>query len=267
MLLSGAANAAVAATLKSGRDMMASRALIDGWSALLILPLALLVSLPRGAWGWLGASFVLHLLYLLAVVKAYEVADMSAVYPVMRGSAPVIAAAAAVLLIGDPISWPVALGIGLVSAGAMAVAFWRPPSRKGLAWALFTGFTVAAYTVVDAEGVRAAPSALSYIVWVFLAGAGIAALFGWRRRHILRAEATVYWRRALLGGALSILTYGTALWALRLGEVPRLAPLRESSILFGVLLAAFVLKEHVNRARALGAVAIAAGAFVLVAVR
>jgi drug/metabolite transporter (DMT)-like permease len=268
MLLSGATNAAVAVTLKSGRDMMASRALIDGWSALLVLPLAAFVPLPHGAWQWLAASFVLHLLYLLAVVKAYEVADMSAVYPIIRGSAPVIAAAAAVLVLGDPLSLPVAAGVGLVSLGAMVVAFWRAPSRRGLAWALFTGFTVAAYTVVDAEGARAAPSAPSYIAWVFLTmGTGVAALFGWRRREIMRAEAAFYWRRALVGGVLSLVTYGAALWALRIGDVPRLAALRESSILFGVLLAAFVLKERVGRARVLSAVVIAMGAAVLITVR
>ena len=97
MLASGAAHAVVNAILKSGGDKLSSRALIDGSSALLILPLAFIVPLPAGAWGWLLASFAVHLAFLICLVKAFEGADMSAVYPVMRGSAPVLAAAASVL--------------------------------------------------------------------------------------------------------------------------------------------------------------------------
>lgn len=265
MLLSGAAHAVVNTIFKSGKDMMSSRALIEGSSALLILPFLLIVPLPHGAWYWLAASLALHLIYLIALVNAFQLADMSAVYPIMRGIAPVIAAAGAVLLIDSPISLAVVIGILLVSLGTTAVVFWQSPSRKSLGWALLTGASIAAYTVVDAQGVRAAPSAPSYIAWGFLTSAGmIAAGFALRRGPIFLVEARNHWRPALIAGALSILSYGAALWAYRLGDVPRLAALRETSILFGVLLAAFVLKEKVTRARALGAATIAAGAFLLV---
>ena len=268
MLASGAAHAVVNAILKSGGDKMSSRALIDGSSALLILPLAFVVPLPSGAWSWLFASFAVHLVYLICLIKAFEGADMSAVYPVMRGSAPVLAAAASVLWLRDPITLAVALGVLLVSLGTLTVAWWNPPSGRALLWALATGATIAAYTVIDAKGARAAPSAISYIVWVFLLlGFGIGALFAlWRGPRFI-AEARRQWKPGLAAGALSIVTYGLALWAYRLGDVPRLAALRESSILFGVAIAWLALNERIGRARLAGAGVIAAGSAVLIALR
>ena len=268
MLASGALHAMVNAVLKSGGDKMSSRALIDGTSALMVLPLAFVAPLPHGAWGWLAASTLTHLAYLICLVKAFEMADMSAIYPVMRGSAPVIAASVAVLAFAEPISWAVVAGIALVSLGTMAVAWWHSPGPRALAWALATGMTIALYTVIDAQGVRAAPSAFSYFVWVFLAlGGGIALIFALWRGPTFLLTARAQWKPGLAAGVMSLLTYGIALLAYRLGDVPRLAALRETSILFGVAIAAFVLKERVGPARLLGAGMIGAGAAVLVALR
>ncbi len=266
MLASGALHAVVNAVLKSGGDKMSSRALIDGSSAILVLPLAFIAPLPTGAWGWLAGSMLTHLFYLLFLVRAFEQADMSAVYPVMRGSAPVIAASVAVLLFGEPISWAVVAGIALVSCGTVLVAWWNAPGRKALGWAIATGAMTALYTVLDAQGVRAAPSAFSYFVWVFLAlGGGIALTFALWRGPVFLRTAAAQWKPGLLAGALSLVTYGCALFAYRLGDVPRLAALRETSILFGVAIAAIVLKERVGPARLAGAGLIGAGAAVLVA--
>ena len=266
MLLSGAAHAVVNTILKSGGDKMAGRALIDGSSALIVLPFAFFVPLPHGAWPWLFASMAIHLVYLFALIKAFEGADMNAVYPVMRGVAPALAAAVAVLALGDPVSAGIVVGIALVSAGTMAIAFWRPPSRAALGWALLTGATIAAYTVVDAKGARAAPSAASYIVWGFLfLGGGIGTIFAVWRGKMFFVQAKQQWKPGVLAGALSIVSYGAALWSYRLGDVPRLAALRETSIVFGVILAALVLREKVTRMRALSAAIIAAGAVILVA--
>lgn len=265
MLASGAAHAMVNAILKSGGDKMSSRALIDGSSALFVLPLAFVVPFPVAAAGWLLASFAVHLLYLVAVIKAFEGADMSAVYPVMRGTAPVVAALVSVVWLGDPITITTALGIALVTLGTLLVAWWNAPDRRALAWALLTGATIAAYTVIDAKGVRAAPCALSYIVWVFLLlGFGVGALFALWRGPRFVTEARRQWRAGLIAGALSIATYGLALWAYRLGDVPRLAALRETSIVFGIAIAVVILKERVGKARLAGALTIAIGAAVLI---
>ena len=268
MLASGAIHAIVNAVVKSGGDKMSSRALVDGSSALMVLPLAFFVPFPTPAAGWLIASTAIHLVYLICLVKAFEVADMSAVYPVMRGSAPMLAATVAVLIFAEPISWTVAAGIGLVSLGTIAVAWWQSPGLKALFWALATGAMVAAYTVVDAQGVRAAPSALSYFVWVFLAlGGSIALAFALWRGSVFLSNARDQWKPGVIAGALSLASYGLALSAYRIGDVPRLAALRETSILFGVLIAWLFLKERVAGMRLAGAATIALGAVVLVALR
>lgn len=267
MVASGAAHAIVNAVLKSGGDKMSSRALIDGSSALMILPLAFFVPVPTGSWTWLIASISIHFVYLVCLIKAFEGADMSAVYPVMRGSAPVLAAAVSVLWLRDPITPAVVAGTLLVSFGTVLVAWWNSPSRRSLAWALATGTMIAAYTVVDARGIRSTSDALSYIVWLFLLhGLVISLSFAvWRGPRFL-AEVRAQWKPGLIAGMLSLVTYGLALWAYRLGDVPRLAALRETSILFGVLIAWLVLKEQVGKARLAGATLIAAGAALLLAV-
>src|SRR6201985_1377803 len=104
IVASGAGHAVVNAILKSGKDKMSSRALIDGFSAILVLPAIALLPPPTGAWGWLAGSWTTHLLYLICLVKAFEHGDMSAAYPISRGTAPVLAAISAVGLFGAPIS-------------------------------------------------------------------------------------------------------------------------------------------------------------------
>ena len=266
MMLSGAAHAAVNAILKSGRDKMSGRALIDGFSALMVLPAAFIVPIPHGAWGWLGLSWLTHLVYLVCLLKAFEQADMSVAYPIARGVAPALAATVSAFAFAEPVSPVVAAGVALVSAGVGIVAMGRRIELKALGWAVATGVSIALYTVIDAQGVRAAPSAWSYIVWVYLSlGGGIAALFAvWRGPHFIVA-ARSQWKPGLLAGALSLLTYGLALGAYRMGETPRLAALRETSIVFGVAIAVFVLKEQITRVRLAGIAAIASGAALLLA--
>lgn len=266
MIASGAAHAVVNAILKSGRDKMSSRALIDGFSALIVLPAAFFLPLPHGAWGWLAASWATHLVYLVCLVKAFEHADMTVAYPISRGVAPALAAAVAVLAFAEPLGAWTAAGVGLVSLGVIVVGLGRQVERRALGWAVATGVTIAAYTVIDAQGVRAAPSALSYIVWIYLTlGGGIGLLFAiWRGpRFVIAARSE--WKAGLAAGVLSIVTYGLALAAYRIGDTPRLAALRETSILFAVLIAVVFLHERMTGGRILGTAAIAAGAALLLA--
>jgi len=266
MIASGLAHAIVNAVLKSGRDKMSSRALIDGFSAILMAPVVFIVPPPTGAWGWLAASWATHLVYLVALIKAFEGADMMVAYPIFRGIAPSLAAMVAVGVFHEPISWPVGVGVALVSGGVIATAVGRHMSRRSLAWSVLTGCTIALYTVIDAQGVRAAPSAISYIAWVFLTlGAGIGALFALWRGPAFLASARTEWKAGFAAGSLSIITYGLALWALRLGATPRLAALREVSILFGVAIAIVFLKERATPGRLFGIATIGAGAVVLLA--
>jgi drug/metabolite transporter (DMT)-like permease len=268
ILISGIAHAVVNAILKAGNDKMSRRALIDGFSALLLAPAAFLVPLPANAWHWLIASALVHGIYLFALIKSFEQADMTVAYPIARGLAPMLAAAGAVTLFHEPISIAVVIGIVAIAAGVMCIGVSHKLRRSALLWALLTGTCIAAYTVIDAQGVRAAPSAMSYIVWTFiLLGGGLGTFFAlWRGKKFFVAAAG-QWKPGLAAGALSIVTYGFALFAFRLGATPRLAALRETSILFGTAIAVIFLKERLTSLRLAGVLAIAAGAMVLIALR
>jgi drug/metabolite transporter (DMT)-like permease len=231
ILISGFAHAVVNAILKAGQDKMSRRALIDGFSALILAPAVFMVPLPTNAWNWLIASAVIHWLYLISLIKSFEQADMTVAYPIARGIAPMLAAAGAVAIFDEPISVHVVLGIVAIAGGVMLIGVSHKMQRSALLWALLTGACIASYTVIDAQGVRAAPTALSYIVWTFV----------------------------LLGGGL-----GTFF---AICATPRLAALRETSILFGTAIAVIFLKERLTKLRFTGVLAIALGAVALIAVR
>lgn len=264
MIASGALHAVVNAVLKSGKDKLSSRALIDISSTVILLPAIGFVALPHGAWGWLALSLSIHAVYLVALVQGFSRGDMSATYPIMRGIAPMLAALGAVIVLDDALNgWTVA-GIALVCGGIGLTAFGHSLDRSALAWSILTGCCIAGYTVVDAAGVRAAPNPPSYIVWTFvLHGLLIGGAFALWRRRTFAAYARVNWKACAIAGALSVLTYGLALWSYALGEVPELAALRESSILFGIVIAGVFLGEKLGKQRIAAGIVIFAGVAVL----
>lgn len=268
MIASGAIHAVVNAVLKSGDDKLASRALIDLSGGLMVLPAILIFPAPQGAWGWLAGSLVVHAVYFLALVRAFEVADMSASYPVMRGTAPVFAALGGVFILGDAITVPIAMGMGLVTCGIMLSAIGRNLTRAALGYSLLTGLAVACYTVLDAGGVRNAPSPMSYIAWAFFVlGAVIGASFGaWRGRAFVD-YAKDNWRSCVLAGGLGVVSYGLAMLAYSVCDLPRLAPLRESSILFALVIAILFLGERADRLKVMGGTLIFGGVVTLLLAR
>ncbi|MDG5749425.1 DMT family transporter [Qipengyuania sp. XHP0207] len=268
MIASGAIHAVVNAVLKSGEDKLASRALIDLSGGLLVLPAIFFVAPPDGAWGWLFGSLLVHAIYFLALVKAFEVADMSAAYPVMRGTAPVFAAMGAVAFLGDGVTVPVALGMGLVTTGIFVSIIGRNLTLPALSYSLLTGLAVACYTVLDAGGVRNAPTPFSYIAWAFfILGAVIGGVFGaWRGRAFVH-YAKANWRSCGTAGMAGVVSYGLAMLAFSVGDLPRLAPLRESSILFALAIAILFLGERPERMKIVGGAIIFAGVVILLLAR
>lgn len=255
MIVSGSAHAVVNAIVKGGRDKMASRAVTDGASALLMLPALPFVPGPGGAWPWLIASAAVHGLYLYALIRAFLVADFSAAYPVLRGTAPLLTAVIMIGALGEPATALQIGGIAMVGGSMIILALGRHIGRSALGWSLLTGATIACYTVVDAHGVRAAPSPFSYIAWLFVVmGAVVVTMFGIVSRGTLFAKAALDWKPGALAGLLSIVTYGLALFAFSLGPTAPLAALRESGMLTALVIAVFVLGERVTPRRA-GAVA------------
>lgn len=264
MIGSGSIHAIVNAIVKSGKSKMASRAATDGTSAIILLPAIVLVPAPSGAWGWLFASGAIHAVYLYALVHAYERGDFGAAYPVLRGVAPLGTALVTVALLGQHASVAQIAGIALLGGGILTLAIGRQLDRATLGWALLTGACTAAYTVVDAHGVRAAPSPASYIVWTFvIMGTFVVVQFAALTRGRVFADMRESWRPCAIAGALSIVTYGAALWALSLGPTAPLAALRETGMVTALLIGTFVFGEALT-ARRVGAVAAILGGAALI---
>lgn len=266
MILSGSLHAVVNALVKGGRDKMATRAATDGSSALLMLPALAFVSWPTGAWGLLALSAAVHAAYLFALVRAYEAGDFSAAYPVVRGVAPIVTAGVSVGLLGEPAGAADLVGVALIGGSMCALVAGRHLSARSLGWSVLTGVAVAAYTVIDAAGVRAAPTPAAYIAWLFASmGPVVIATFALATRGAVFAAMRADRRAGLVAGVLSILTYGAALYAFSLGPTAPLAALRETGVITAMLIAALVFREHIGPARLLAVGGVLAGAVLILA--
>jgi drug/metabolite transporter (DMT)-like permease len=268
ILLSAAVHAVVNILTKGARDKYAMRLLIGAGSALLVSPALFFVPLPQGlALELLFATAFVHAFYELLLVKSYESAAFSAVYPVARGTGPLFTALGAMLILREHPPPLQILGIVSVCGGVIAIGLSHRASegaRRGLLYALGTGFTIGCYTLIDASGVRAVPNPLSYVLWFFVAH-GVCVLItapGIRGRRVL-LEARRQWKLGGLLGFLSIVTYGAAMLAYRFGATAQLAALRETSVLFGTALAMRFLGERMTLRRWSAAGAIALGAILL----
>ncbi len=268
ILLSAAVHAVVNVLTKQAKDKYAMRLLIGVFSAVLVSPFLFFLPLPSGRALWfLAATAFVHAIYELLLVKSYESAAFSAVYPVARGSGPLFTALGAILLLHEQPPLLQILGILMVSGGVIAIGFSHRATEgalKGLAYALGTGVTIGIYTLIDASGVRSVPVAFTYVLWFFVAH-GISVLVtapGIRGRAVI-IEARKQWKLGVVTAALSIVTYGSAMLAYRYGATAQLAALRETSVLFGTALAMSFLGEHMTLRRWIAAGVIAAGAILL----
>lgn len=268
ILLSAAVHAVVNILTKRADDKYAMRLLIGVFSAIIVTPALFFVPLPQGraVWFLVGTAFV-HAIYELLLVKSYESAAFSAVYPVARGTGPLFTALGAIFLLHEHPPLIEILGIVMVCGGVIAMGFSHRASvgaKAGLLFALGTGFTIGCYTLIDASGVRSVAEPFTYVLWFFVAH-GLCVLItapGIRGRAVV-IEARRQWKLGVLLGFLSITTYGSAMLAYRFGATAQLAALRETSVLFGTALAMNFLGEHMTARRWAAAGAIAAGAIML----
>jgi drug/metabolite transporter (DMT)-like permease len=253
------------ALLKSapGGDALLDTATVvagSGAWGLLVLPW---VGFPdAAAWKYVVVSTVIHWAYYVTLAQAYRTGDLSFAYPLMRGTAPLIAAVLAIVFLRE---WPtpqVALGILLICAGIVSIAFVRrnPHPRAAALFAFANAAIIAVYTLVDGAGARASGNAASYVAWLTFLEA-IPFLFWIRARRGSAAVAYIArgWRRGIVGGAASLGAYAIVLWAMTRAPVAAVAALRETSVLFAALIGAIWLKEGFGLPRLAGAASVVAG--------
>jgi drug/metabolite transporter (DMT)-like permease len=245
--------------LAGSRDVLAATAVALGSSLVVALPFALATwDLEREAVPWLVASGLLELVYFLTLAAAYQRAELSLVYPLARGGAPVLVLVGAVATGYEPTTAEV-LGVLLVGAGVVLVRGLRGGDRLGVVLGVVIAAQIAAYTLVDAEGIQHA-SPVPYLLLALVPAAfGAAFLCG---RDRLRAAAGP---RTVLAGCGGFLAYTLVLAALELAPAAPVAAVRETSVLFAVALAAPFLAERVSRGRLLGAALVVGGILALAA--
>ena len=251
------------AIVKLGGDKLLTTILVTGWAAVLSATVLPWLPLPAtDSWPWLAASAALQTGYYLLGARAYHSADMSLSYPLMRGCAPLLVAIAGTWLFDERLPTTAWAGIALISTGILCMA--GASKAHSIRLPLCIAMVIATYTLVDAQGARLSGNALSYTLWLFLLSGlplPIWALFA--RRQQLQGYLRGNWQRGLVGGFGTTASYAIALWAMTRAPVAVIAALRETSILFALLISALLLKEHISRRRLLAALLIIAGVVLL----
>ena len=246
-----------------GGDPMLDTASVVAGSCIWALALLPFVPLPDpAAWKFVAASSVIHFAYYITLAHAYRTGDLSFAYPLMRGSAPLIVTVLGIVFLGELPTLHVAIGILLICAGIVSIAFVRRERHApaATAWALANAAIIAAYTLVDGSGARASGNAIAYVTWlIFLEGLPFLAWIAWRGRRPALAYLQRGWRRGLLGGAFSLAAYAIVLYAMTRAPVAAVAALRETSVLFAALMGAVWLKEGLGPMRLAGAASVVAG--------
>ena len=266
ILLGAALHATWNAVVKGGGDTLLTTCMITSFASLIALAVIPFLALPaRESWPFIGASVVFQVLYFVLVASTYRIADMSQTYPIMRGTAPLLVATASVFVLSEslsPLAWS---GIAVICLGILSMA--AAPStgqRKGLVLALINAGVIASYTLVDGLGVRKSGAPAAYTLWIFLlTGLPLAAWALATQRGVFCRYVIRHWHLGVVGGVGTVASYGLALWAMTAAPIATVSALRETSILFGVIISALVLMEQLTRTRVVAACIIAGGAMVL----
>ena len=239
----------------AGTTAMAAGGAVIGLALLPFLPQMSAEAVPYAA----VTSFV-HVGYFALVARAYRHGELSVVYPIMRGLAPLIATIAAAFFIETP-STAVIVGVAVVAAGIVSLGVERLRSGgAGLAPALLNAFVIALYTLIDGLGARASGAPETYTAWILL-GSG-AATVAWQfalRGRVVADQLRVRLFNGLAGGGMGFAAYGIALWAMTFAPIGAVAAVRESSVLFATAIGAVALRERFGLNRWVSALLVVAG--------
>ncbi len=255
------------ALVKSSADKALDTALIHVLCSLLALPVLFIVGLPPvHVWPYVLASLIIHVGYYIALAGALKHGELGLAYPLMRGTAPLLVALGSYLLLDEAICSMGWLGIVMISSGVLMLGMSAGllQHRKAVFFALSNAVLIALYTVVDARGARESGHVAQYIALLFaLDGWPFAALVFMQRKGQVWPYVRGRWLLATAGAMASLSSYAIALWAMTVAPVALVAALRETSVLFAVILGGWLLKERWTRWRIVGAISIVAGVVAL----
>lgn len=254
------------AVIKVKLDPFLAMTLLCATCGLIAVPALCVTGLPPVvAWPWVGASVAIHFGYYVFLSEAYRRADLGQIYPIARGSAPLITALISVVALHETMSTGSVAGIALLGSGVVLLSLrghrhHAPPSRAALAFALLTSVMIASYTVVDGTGARVSGDANAYAAMLFVVDMfPIVALCVYRYGLAGMAPMRRFLVPGFAGGAMSLAAYWIVIWAMTVAPIPLVAAVRETSVVFAGFIAVFVLKEPFTPVRAVAATLAVAG--------
>lgn len=262
------------------KDQTLAFALIGVGGVVIAIPLVIVTAMPRAdCWPYLLGSVAIHVFYNLLLMRCYRLGEFGQVYPLARGTSPLVVTILAAVFVHEHLALAQIAGVVVVSAGlAFLVLAGRrprlaggsggvaPPGKHRAAFlaAVGTGLTIAAYTTVDGVGVRLSASPVGYIGWLMLLESlGVPMFALARRRDVLLKQPRRILLAGLAAGALSVLAYGLVLWAQTRGALAPIAALRETSVIFGAIIGTLVFREPFGRTRIAATVLVVAGIVML----
>jgi drug/metabolite transporter (DMT)-like permease len=253
--------------VKSSDDQLVAAWTVVAGAAILALPVLAFSGIPdRSVWDLILISTVVQVAYVLTLAAAYRVGDLSFVYPLARGTSPVLVSLAGVAFLGDEISTLGWIGVLTVTTALTWLA-WRRADRSGLALALVTGVLISLYTAVDAAAVREQGSALSVIAaeFVLLSIALGTVVLVVRGPGSMLGMVRDDWRKAAVGGFATGTAYLLVMVAALSAPVGLVSGVRETSVLIAVIASKLLLHEEVTRSQ-IGTVTAAVAGIALIAI-
>jgi drug/metabolite transporter (DMT)-like permease len=266
VLVAAACHAGWNATLKIGLDTFTATSLVivlAGVQAVFLVPFVGLPSLHSAP--WLIGSIIIHVAYFIGLTEAYRTGDMGQVYPIARGSAPLMTAGVSFFYLGESTGWRGWAGIALLTVGIILISTHggrdlAKVDRRALGFAFFTAVTIFLYSICDGIGGRTSGNPVGYAVLLFVFdGISMFILYASRRGVSGVPAALVQWKVGFVGGLMSFISYGTVIWAMTKAPIAAVAALRETSVLFAALIAIVILKEPMRAARIAAAAMIVCG--------
>lgn len=274
-LMSAVAHAFFGALQKGRHDPWLTRGAIDSWLVVISAPVALfMVPWPNFTTAlMLAGAIVIHFAYKVTMALAYEKAAYTVVYPVVRGTGPLVTVVAASVLFNEHFTGLQWLGVACLSGGILLLALRNlseeqidPQAlRTGLMWALIGGVLVAIYTTYDAYGIRQSANPFTFLAWFFFVTAFDMPILAFIRFRRMTAPPTLLplMGRGLLGAVIAWVSFGGVMMATRLGKVGEAAVLRETSTVFAALIGWIILGEKVGPRRAFLMALVALGAVIV----
>ena len=268
VLLAALLHASWNALVKSGGDGLIRLSMVMLTGSVMSLPLVIALPLPAPeSWPYLIASVVIHLGYYAFLLLGYRVGDLSQVYPIARGIAPLLVAILAFTFADETLNSQGVFAVVLICAAILSLALGprtHGVGAKPVIFALLTGVTISAYTLVDGLGGRAAGNVWSYIAWLFLLEGVSLAL----PAIIIRGPALIpamkkHWRAGVTGGVFATVAYALVIWAMSITPLTYVSALRETSVIAAAIIGTRLLREPLGTQRVAAASVVVAGVVLL----